>query len=78
MGLCSVDGALVAVGLLVLLLSSGITYAWTVLEVVLKREGVYADLTPAERNTRLSTVMTVAMVCLNVGGASPGASAECE
>lgn len=69
MGLLTVESALVATGLAVLLLSSGITYAWTVMEVVLKREGVYAELAPAERNTKLSMIMTVSMACLNVGGA---------
>lgn len=69
------EHCLVGVGLVVLLLSSGITYAFTALEVVLKREGLYADLTEAERNTKLSAIMTVAMVCVNVGG--EGVSAAC-
>jgi hypothetical protein len=64
----SLEGALVGVGLVVLILSSGITYGWTVLETILQKEGLYKHDSKAERNTKLTNIGTVAMVCVNVGG----------
>lgn len=68
MGCLSLEGALVGVGLVTLILSSGVTYGWTALEVVLKKDGLYADMSTAERNTKLELIMNVAMVCVNAGG----------
>jgi hypothetical protein len=64
----TVQLALVLNGLVVIVLASGITYGFTSLQVVLKREGVYGNLTPTERTDKLSLLSTIAMMCLNIGG----------
>ncbi len=65
----SVEAALVSVGLVVIILSSGITYGWTALCVVLDREKeLYYYLPKAERTSKRELIMTVAMMCVNVGG----------
>ena len=63
-----VNKLLVGCGLVVLLCASGITFGWTALEVALKRDGIYGNLTPSNRNTKLQLVMTTASCCVSFGG----------
>ena len=64
---------LVACGLATILLSAGVTFGWTPLEVVLKREGLYSNITAAERDTKLEIVVSLGLFASNFGGVFAGA-----